>query len=44
MPLPVWIARKLLARHKLALLRERSTMEFLKKAKVDSDQPEALGN
>nr|WP_050727632.1 Hsp70 family protein [Vulgatibacter incomptus] len=44
MPLPAWIARKLLAWHELALLRERSTMEFLKKAKVDSDQPEALGN
>lgn len=44
MPLPTWMTRKLLSWHELAMLRERTTMEFLRRAKVTSDDPEALGN
>lgn len=42
--IPGWMTRKLLAWHELALLRERSTMEFLHLAQKTSDAPRALGN
>ena len=44
MPLPAWMTRKLLSWHEMALLRERSTMEFLRRAQVTSDDPAALTN
>jgi hypothetical chaperone protein len=44
LPIPVWMTRKLLAWNELALLRERSTMEFLEQALRTSDQREALQN
>jgi len=44
MPLPTWMTRKLLSWHELAMLRERSTMEFLRRARVTSDDPRALNN
>jgi hypothetical chaperone protein len=44
MPLPTWMTRKLLSWHEMALLRERSTMDFLRKARVTSDDPVALAN
>ena len=44
LPLPAWLPRKLLAWHELALLREKSTLEFLRKAKLSADDPAALGN
>ncbi|MGA9524943.1 MAG: Hsp70 family protein [Myxococcaceae bacterium] len=42
--LPAWITRRLLAWHELTLLRERSMLEFLRKAKEDSDRPQAIEN
>jgi hypothetical chaperone protein len=42
-PLPVWMPRKLLAWHEVILLRERSTMEFLRKARLSADDPAAIG-
>lgn len=44
MPLPSWMTRKLLAWHELALLRERSTLDFLRRAEVTSDAPDAVRN
>ncbi|WP_373047432.1 Hsp70 family protein [Vulgatibacter sp.] len=44
MPMPTWMPRKLLAWHELALLRERSTLEFLRKAVVTADDPTAVQN
>jgi len=44
MPLPAWMTRKLLSWHEMALLRERSTMDFLRRAHVTSDDPAAIGN
>lgn len=40
--IPVWMTRKLLAWHELAFLRERSTLEFLKKARSTADRPADL--
>lgn len=42
-PLPVWMPRKLLAWHEVMLLRERSTIEFLRKARLSADDPDAIG-
>ncbi|MFN7132593.1 MAG: Hsp70 family protein, partial [Myxococcales bacterium] len=44
MPLPTWLTRKLLAWHELSMLRERSNLEFLRKAATTSDAPEAVEN
>ncbi len=44
LPIPGWMTRKLLAWHELALLRERSTMEFLRAARKSSDAPRAVEN
>ncbi len=43
-PLPTWMPRRLLAWHELMLLRERSTLEFLRKAVETSDRPKAVEN
>jgi hypothetical chaperone protein len=42
--IPGWMTRKLVAWHELSLLRERSTMEFLRTAVKTSDRPQALQN
>lgn len=42
--LPQWMPRRLLAWHELMLLRERSTLEFLRQAKEGSDRPQAVEN
>ncbi|HLL85555.1 MAG TPA: Hsp70 family protein, partial [Longimicrobium sp.] len=42
--LPRWLTRKLLAWHELSVLRERSTLEFLRNAEATSDTPEPVGN
>jgi len=42
--LPVWLTRRLLTWYELSLLRERTTMAFLKRALQTSDSPERLNN
>jgi hypothetical chaperone protein len=42
--IPVWMTRKLLAWHELALLRDRSTMAFLYDALKTSDHPREVEN
>jgi hypothetical chaperone protein len=42
--IPVWMTRKVVAWHELSLLRQRSTMEFLREALKTSDSPKALQN
>lgn len=42
--IPVWMTRKLVAWHELSLLRQRSTMEFLREALKTSDSATALQN
>lgn len=42
--IPVWMTRKLVAWHELSLLRERSTMNFLREALKTSDKPKELQN
>lgn len=44
MTLPAWLTRKLLAWHEMALLRERSTLEFLRNAAATSDIPQPIAN
>lgn len=44
MELPTWMTRRLLAWHELTLLRERSTLEFLRQVKAHSDRPAAIEN
>lgn len=43
-PLPAWLPRKLLAWHELSMLREKSTLEFLRKAQLSADDAPAVGN
>ena len=42
--IPGWMTRKLLAWHELSLLRQRSTMEFLRSSLKTSDAPRELQN
>jgi hypothetical chaperone protein len=42
--IPVWMTRKLVAWHELSMLRERSTMNFLREALKTSDKPTELQN
>lgn len=44
MPFPTWMTRKLLAWNELIFLKERSTLEFLRQAKIDSDRPQSVEN
>ncbi len=44
LPLPTWMPRRVLAWHELMLLRERSTLEFLRNAIDTSDRPSDVEN
>ncbi len=44
MTLPPWITRTLLSWHELFLLREPSTLDFLRHARRTTDQPRAMDN